>query len=163
MDKELKEGKFFLARDGFRKIKKEYEKLSVLKKEKLAEKISPVFDSEEVDAEFVSFREEIEFLDKRLIELEYILKNFEFIKIPPKQNRDRVFLGAVVIVKQGEKEKEFMVVDSLEADPNLGKISCRSPLGCALLGKKVGDKIILDSPKRTVYEIKAIRYDKKLL
>jgi transcription elongation factor GreA len=52
-----------------------------------------------------------------------------------------------------------MLVSTLEANPSEGKISTESPVGKALLGKKIGDEIIITSPIRVKYKIKKIKYE----
>ena len=52
-----------------------------------------------------------------------------------------------------------MIVGTLEANPSLGKISNESPVGKALLGRRVGDEVIISSPIKTVYKIKGIKYE----
>jgi transcription elongation factor GreA len=52
-----------------------------------------------------------------------------------------------------------MIVGTLEANPSEGKISNESPVGKALLGKKVGDEIVITSPINVKYKIKKIRYE----
>jgi transcription elongation factor GreA len=66
-----------------------------------------------------------------------------------------------VVVEVNGEEDEFQIVGTLEANPLLGKISNESPVGSALMGKKVGDEIIISSPVKTVYKIKKIKYQKE--
>ena len=51
-----------------------------------------------------------------------------------------------------------MVVGTLEANPEQGKISSESPVGKALLGRKIGEKVMISSPVKTIYKIKKIKY-----
>ena len=88
-------------------------------------------------------------------EIENILQNVEIIKKP--RGAAKVQLGSHVKLKAGGKTKEFQVVGTVEADPLSGKISDESPIGQALLDKKVGDKVEIKTPADiTAYKIDAI-------
>ncbi len=94
-----------------------------------------------------------------MVELENIFKNVELIKTPPKKERNIVKLGATVrLEERGGQINEFTVVGTLEANPGQGKISSESPVGKALLGQKIGDEIIMNSPIRIAYKIKKVTY-----
>jgi transcription elongation factor GreA len=152
------EGKYYLTKEGVKKIKKEYARLLKMRKLKSKGGAPSVLHSEELNTEFVAFREDIDLLESRIEELEYILKNFQLIKPPPKKERNRVHLGAHVTVEvEGEKD-EFTIVGTLEANPSVGKISNESPVGRALMDHKVGDEVIIGSPIRVVYKIIKIKY-----
>jgi transcription elongation factor GreA len=151
--------KFYLTKEGLEKLKKEYETLKALKLSKLKGESPKILHSEDLNPEYLAFKEDIGFLESRIAELEYILKNFELIKIPPKERQNVVNLGATVTLEEKDGQiNEFMIVGTLEANPNEGKISSESPVGKALLGKKVGDEVVIVSPIRVVYKIKKIKY-----
>jgi transcription elongation factor GreA len=141
-----------------KKIKKEYQKLLRLRKLKSKGESPSVFHSEELNTEFIAFREGIDLLESRIEELEYILKNFELIKPPPRSERDKIYLGALVTVEVDGQEDEFTIVGTLEANPAMGKISNESPVGKALLGHKVGEEVTVHSAIETTYKIKKIKY-----
>jgi transcription elongation factor GreA len=130
-----------------------------LKLSKLKGESPKILHSEDLNPEYLAFKEDIGFLESRIAELEYILKNFELIKIPPKERQNVVNLGATVTLEEKDGQiNEFMIVGTLEANPNEGKISSESPVGKALLGKKVGDEVVIVSPIKVVYKIKKIKY-----
>jgi len=150
--------KYYLTKEGLKKIEKEYKKLLKLKKQKSRGGAPSVLHSDELSAEFISYREDLDFLDSKIEELQHILKNYELIKSPPKKERNKVHLGAQVKVEVDGQIDEFIIVGTLEANPTLGKISNESPVGKALLGHKVGDEVVLSSPVKVVYKIKSIKY-----
>ena len=151
--------KFYLTKKGLKRIKKEYQELKKLKLTRIGEESPRIWYSEDLDPEYLAFREDLSLLETRLADLEYILKNIELIKIPPKEKRNIVNLGATVTLEEADGGiNEFMIVGTLEANPSAGKISSESPIGRALFGKKVGDKVIITSPTNVVYKIKKIRY-----
>jgi transcription elongation factor GreA len=98
------------------------------------------------NAEYQSARAEQERSEGRISEIENILANVEIIKKP--RGDSKVQLGSRVKLKNGSA-KEFQVVGTVEADPLNGKISDESPLGQALLGKKVGELVEIQTPTET--------------
>ncbi|HUD10312.1 MAG TPA: transcription elongation factor GreA [Candidatus Saccharimonadales bacterium] len=108
------------------------------------------------NAEYSSARQEQEKNETRISEIEHILQNAELIKAP--RTVRAVQLGSKVKLKgAGDKAKEFQVVGTVEADPLNGKISDESPIGQALLGKEVGDKVEIQTPAETsTYKIVVI-------
>jgi transcription elongation factor GreA len=150
--------KFYLTKAGLEKLKKEYQMLKALKLAKLKGETPKILHSDEMSVEYLAFKEDMDLLESRLLELEYILKNFILIKKPPKEKQDTVCLGATVVVEVDGQIDEFQIVGTLETNPALGKISNESPVGKALLGHKVGDEVIVSSPVNTVYKIKKIKY-----
>jgi transcription elongation factor GreA len=152
--------KFYLTKEGLIKLKNEYETLKKLRLSKLKGESPRIFHSDDVSNEYLMFKEDLNLLESRIFELEYIFKNYFLIKKPPKEKQDIVDIGATVTLEDEDGEiNEFMIVGTLEANPSEGKISTDSPVGKALLGKKVGDEITITSPINVKYKIKKIRYE----
>lgn len=108
------------------------------------------------NAEYSAARQEQERSESRIAEIEHILKNAVIISQP--QKKDKVALGNTVLLKSGKIEKSFTIVGSVEADPLEGKISDESPIGQALLGKKVGDEVEIKTPANTTtYKIDSVQ------
>jgi len=153
------EKKFYLTKEGLAKVEKEYKDLKNLKLAKTTGESPKILHSEDLNQEYLSFQEDLSFLETRLTELEYILKNTELIKTPPKSQQNVVNLGATVTLEDaGGRINEFTLVGSLEANPAVGKISNESPVGKFLLGHKIHDEVIITSPIKVVYKIKKIKY-----
>jgi len=151
--------RFYLTSKGFEDIKKEYEVLKNLRLAKTKGEVPRIWESEDLNPEYLSFQEDLNFLETRITELENILKNIELIKTPSKKKRDVIELGGTAVVEvEGDKD-EFTIVGTLEAKPSLGKISNESPVGMALLGHKVGDEVVVSSPIKTIYKIRKIKYN----
>lgn len=153
-----KKKRFYITENSLRKVKKDYEDLKLLKLAKTTGKVPQFFHSDDLDPEYLDFQDDVTSLDAKLAELEYIIKNAEIIKPPPKQKRNIVQVGARVLVDIDGHEDEFTILGSLEANPSLGIISYESPVGKVLLGKKIGEEAVLNSPVRVSYKIKKIRY-----
>lgn len=153
------EKKFYLTSKGLEKIKKEHKDLLELRASKTKGEVPRIWQSEDVNPEYLSFQEDMGFLEARIAELENILKNVELIKAPQKDKRNVIDYGATVTLGESSGHlNEFMVVGTLEANPNEGKISSESPVGKALLGRKVGDEVTITSPIKVVYKVKKIKY-----
>lgn len=121
----------------------------------IAEKIAEARDYGDLteNAEYDSAREEQGLVETRIAEIEDILMNAEEIKA---KKSDKVQLGSTVEIKNG-KTTTYHIVGPVEADPLNGKISNESPLGMALLGKTVGEKASITTPKGdTTYTIVSI-------
>jgi len=152
------EKKFYLTKEGLEKIKKEYQDLKNLKLSKTKGEAPKIWHSEDLNPEYLAFQEDLSFLESRIVELEYILKNVKLISSPLKEKQNIINLGAKVLVEVDGQSDEFEIVGTLEANPAIGKISNESPVGRALLGHKVGDAVVVSSPIQTVYKIKKIKY-----
>lgn len=154
----MAEKKFYLTKDGLEKMKKECADLKNLKLSKTNGEIPKIWHSDDLNPEYLAFQEDLEFLESRVNDLEYIIKNAELIRPPAKEGRDSINLGATVMVQVDGGNDEFVLVGTLEANPSLGRISNESPVGRQLLGHKIGDEVLVSSPVRTIYKIKKIRY-----
>lgn len=143
---------FRLTQEGVNELKAEVAAL-VAKRTEVAEAIRTAREMGDLseNAEYQTARQEQERNEARISELENILQSVEIIKKPAGGNK--VQLGSKVKLKNGSI-KEFQVVGTVEADPLSGKISDESPIGRALLGKKVGDSVEITTPAETIaYEI----------
>jgi transcription elongation factor GreA len=119
----------------------------------IAEKIANARDFGDLseNAEYDSAREEQGLVESRIAEIEDILLNAELIK---SGGKSKVGLGSKVELKTGAKTVTYYVVGPVEADPLEGKISNESPIGAALMDKKVGDIATITTPKGDIsYEI----------
>lgn len=151
---------YYVTKAKLQEIKKEHEELLEFERKKTVGQEAPkIFESEDMNPEFVSFQEDIGFLRSRIDELQNIIEHHEIIKIPSKDKKGVIGVGASVKVDIGGKKDEFVIVGTLEANPALGKISNESPVGKALLGHKVGDEITITSPVKTIYKVKGIKYE----
>lgn len=122
----------------------------------VADKISEARDFGDLseNAEYDAAREEQGLLETRIAEIEDILNNAEIIKA---SSRSTIGLGSRVELKTGAKKVVYTIVGPVEADPLEGKVSNESPIGMALYGKKVDEKVTITTPKGNIsYTIVAI-------
>ena len=96
------------------------------------------------NAEYHAAREEMSWANGRLEQIEELLRNAQIIS--ENVGIGTVSIGNTIIVRVGDAKKTFRIVGAEEADPLDGKISNESPLGQALLGKKLGDVVEFEVP-----------------
>lgn len=145
-----------ITEEGKRELEEELEELKS-RRGAIADKIAEARDFGDLseNAEYDSAREEQGLVESRIAEIEDILLNAELIK---SGSKTKVSLGSKVELKTGKKIVIYTVVGPVEADPIEGKISNESPIGLALMGKKVGDKATIKTPKGDIeYEIVSIQ------
>jgi len=152
------EKKYYLTKEGIGKIKKEYKTLESLRLAKTKGDTPDIWESEDLNPEYLSFREDLDLLESKISELENVLKNAQLVKKPSKTKREEVSLGATVEVEVEGQKDNFTILGTLEADPMAGRISNESPVGKALLGHKVGETVEVSSPTKVIYKIKKIKY-----
>ncbi len=112
------------------------------------------------NAEYHAAKERQSFIEGRINELQAKIAAANVID-PSKQQHNRVTFGARVKVYDlnSDEEKVFNLVGPDEADAKNGKISVISPVGKALIGKEVGDEVIIKAPSKTIeYEVLEIAF-----
>lgn len=113
------------------------------------------------NAEYHAARERQSFVEGRLAELEDIISRAKVID-PSNQSGDVVRFGATVLLTDEDTEEEcsYRLVGTYEADAGAGKLSVTSPLGRALIGKKLGDVVEVVTPRgHKAYEVVRIAYE----
>ncbi len=151
---------FYITKSKLQELQKEYRDLLEFERKKsLGQEAPKILESEDLNPEFVSFQEDVGFLRSRIDELKNILDRHELIRAPVKDRQGVVGLGAKVKIDVDGQKDEFILVGTLEANPAIGKISNESPVGRALLGHKIGDEVVVNSPAQVVYKIKNIKYE----
>ena len=138
-----------LTEDGLKKLEEELEYLKTAGRADIAEKIKVArgYGDLSENSEYDEAKNEQAKIEARIVEIEEMLKNVEIIE-DVKGNAKTVMVGVKVKVLDEEygDECEYRVVGSTEADPRDGKISDESPVGRALMGKKIGDEVIVEAP-----------------
>lgn len=147
--------KLYFTREGLEKIKQEYESLQQQRPDALEhlKKARELGDLSE-NGYYKASRAKLSFIDGRLFRLKNVLKEAVVIEAT---EAGFVSLGCLVVLDSGEEIKEFRIVGRYEANPAEGKISDVSPIGKQLLGKKIGDTVLVNAPAGTIsYTIKEI-------
>lgn len=149
--------KLKLTKSGLEALKKELAELSEIKRPKLVDRLSNARSQGDLseNSDYQSAKEELEFLDGRIDELTQVVQTA--VVADDLKGNSGIGVGTKVTVKVNGKETVFNIVGDWEADPVNKKISDTSPLGVALVGKKVGEKCEVEAPAgKIVYEILAI-------
>lgn len=153
--------KYVMTYEGVKKLEEELEYLKTVKRKEITEKIKVALGYGDLseNSEYDEAKNDQAFNEGRIIQLENMLKNAVVVdesEIPT----DKVSVGSIVKVMDYEfdEEVEYAIVGSAEADPMNFKISNESPVGSALLGKKVGDVVEVTVPSGvSKFEILEIR------
>ncbi len=153
--------KIYLTEKGLDELKKEYDDLMNGRRPEILTRLSDARNQGDLseNAEYAAAREELSFVDGRIEELEELLRQATLIKEDAHKagGKKTVVLGSKVTLHVDGKKEAFTVVGEWEADPAEKKISHESPLGKALLGKMVGDKIEVEAPAgKILYKITTI-------
>ena len=138
----------YLTSEGAARLKLELERLKGPDRDALARRLRDAVSQGDLseNADYHKAKEDQGFLEGRIQDLEYLLKNATIIEEGQGQ-RDVVDVGACVTIQEEDLEPErYCLVGAKEADPRNGKISNESPIGRAMLGKKVGDEVFAETP-----------------
>jgi len=139
----------YLTEEGLHKVKDELEYLTTTRRKEVAQMIAEAKAEGDLSehAGYDEAKTVQGFVEGRIRELENILKNAVLIDEANSPN-NVVALGRTVIVRESgtDLQESYTIVGSLEADPINGRISNESPLGKSLMGKKKGQKVLVESP-----------------
>jgi transcription elongation factor GreA len=143
----MEEKKNYLTAEGLERINAELDDLKSTKRKEIAQRISDAKELGDLseNAEYHEAKDEQGFVETRILELEQTLRNAELIKHT--KNSSTIQIGSTVTITSKESGTlTITIVGSSEASPAEKKISNESPLGEALLGKSVGDSVIVKTP-----------------
>ena len=142
----------YLTRDGLIKLESELENLRTVRRQQVADRIQVAKEigSTVDNAEYDDAKNEQAFVEGRILTLERIVADAIIIEDGAGRS-GKVQLGShVTVVTQKGETEEYTIVGSAESDPLLGRISNESPVGKALLGKKLGGQVKVKTPAGTV-------------
>lgn len=137
--------KVVLTKQGLEELKGEYDVLVNQKRPDVVKRLSDARDLGDLseNSEYAAAKQDLAFIDGRILELEEIIHG---AKVVTSHTKHQVDVGCKVTLHINGKKEVFSLVGEWEADPVNKKISHSSPLGKALLGKKVGDKAEVEAP-----------------
>lgn len=140
--------KNILTYEGLKKYEDELQNLKVVKRKEVAQKIKEAREQGDLseNAEYDAAKDEQRDIELRIEELEKLLKNAEVV-VEDEIDLDKINIGCKVKVYDvdEDEEMEFKIVGSTEANSLQNKISNESPVGQALIGKKVGDTVDVET------------------
>jgi len=134
-----------ISKEGLQKMKDELQYLKTDKRQEIANRIEKAKDLGDLseNADYTEAKESLAFNEGRILDLQDAIMRALVIE---NQTSDAVTIGCRVKVSVNGKEKDFNIVGSTEADPVKGLISNESPIGRALIGKKVGETAEVSAP-----------------
>lgn len=145
MDQPLKQ--IPLTQAGFDQLKAELDDLVNVKRPHVVARLERARGEGDLseNSDYTSAKDELEFLDGRIDELKLVVENAVIVSDQP-TSTNKVTLGTRVVVEANGKQHEYKIVGEWEADPMNKKISHESPLGLALIDKKVGEEVEVEAP-----------------
>ena len=138
--------KNILTYAGLKKLEDELEQLKVVKRKEVSQKIKEAREQGDLSENADAAKDEQRDIEARIEEIEKILKNAEVV-VEEEVDLDKISIGCKIRILDCEfdEELEYKIVGSTEANSLKGKISNESPVGRALLGKKVGDTVTVET------------------
>jgi len=143
----MSEQTVYLTREGYERLQSELDYLRKVRRQEVARRLHDALAEGDLleNAELEAARNEQAFVEGRILELERMLGSAEIIEAA--QSGEVVSLGSrVTIVEDNYPPETYHIIDSAEADPSEGRISFKSPLGRALMGRRVGDEVRVNAP-----------------
>jgi len=138
----------YLTLQGLKRLQAELEYLKSHSREELAERLRAAIEQGDLseNADYTAAKEEQGFLEGRIQELEHLLSNVIIID-NVKKNLEEIGIGDYATIQEGSFPPEkYHLVGPKETDPGNGSISLESPIGKALMGHRVGEEVIADTP-----------------
>ena len=140
----------YLTPGGQKKLEEELEHLRGVRRQQVANRIQQAKEiGGTVDnAEYEEAKDEQSFVEGRILTLEKLIQDSTLIDEEKAHHASKVQIGSTVSITGSDKKTEkYTIVGSAEADPKESRISNESPVGRALLGKRVGDEVQINVPK----------------
>ncbi len=152
-----------ITKKGYEALKAELDRLRKVERPRVIEAIAEARAHGDLseNAEYDAAKERQGFIESRIAELESKLADARIIEVAGRTSETIVFGATVVLIEQeSQQQKQYMLVGQDEADLKDGKISVQSPVGRALIGRRVGDLVEVTTPARIVeYEVLEIRFE----
>lgn len=152
-----------VTESSLRQLRDELDYLKSVKRRELAEALRKAREYGDLSEnfEYHAARRDQAILNGRIADLEHMIEHSTVVPDAPAGTPDTIGLGCIVTVRELDEgdDWEFALVDPVQADPALDRISIQSPLAEAMLGRVVGDRVEVKAPGGTLkYEILAIRH-----
>jgi transcription elongation factor GreA len=145
-------GEMYLTQEGASRLRKELEQLKGPARQDMARRLRSAIQMGDLseNADYHKAKEDQAFLEGRIQELEYLLKNATIVENDG-MKMHVADIGARVTIQEDDYPAEtFQLVGVKEADPSKGRISHESPIGQALMGKRAGDVVEAETPNGSI-------------
>ncbi|MEC4889155.1 MAG: transcription elongation factor GreA [Nitrospira sp.] len=153
-----------ITKKGFEALKAELDRLRKVERPNVIEAIAEARAHGDLseNAEYDAAKERQGFIESRIIEIESKLADARVVEIAAGRITETVVFGSTVLVieQESQSKKQYTLVGQDEADMKFNKISIQSPVGRALIGKRVGDFVEVTTPVKMVeYEVVEIKFE----
>ena len=152
-----------ITRKGYEALKAELDRLRKVERPRIIEAIAEARGHGDLseNAEYDAAKERQGFIEARLAEIETKLADARVIELTGRTSETVVFGATVLLIEQESRSKrQYTLVGQDEADLKFNRISIQSPVGKALIGRRVGDFVEVKTPAKTVeYEVLEIRFE----
>ena len=153
--------KHLISKEGFEKFKAEWEHLKYVERPAMINQVQAAAEGDRSEnAAYTYGRMRVREIDRRLRELDRILDGAKVVETQASDD-GTIRFGATVKMRdvKTKRERTYSIVGEKEIDPLQGRISMKSPIGEALMGKKQGDQVQVQVPRGTItYEIIEVTY-----
>ena len=139
----------YLTAEGASRLREELGELKEVGRIEIAKRLRAAIQMGDLseNADYHKAKEDQGFLEGRIQELEYLLKNATIVEANSNGKRDTADIGATVtVIEEGYPAETYIIVGAKEADPRNGRISNESPIGSVLMGRRVGDRVQAETP-----------------
>lgn len=152
----MKQKKVLFTKEGYEKMQKDYQDLTVRRKDAVLQlKTAREMGDLSENGAYKAARFELTSIDRELRRLVFLLQIGE---IAGPADKNEVDFGSHLVVSDGKNLLEFTLVGGYESNPSQKKLSVNSPIGQAVLGKRKGEKAVVNAPGgQTVYTVVSIR------
>jgi transcription elongation factor GreA len=147
-----------MTKQGLEKLREELEDLIKNRRPKIVDRLQKARAMGDLseNSEYSAAKEELDLIERQIVEMKVIVENAEVIE--SSNNKQSVNIGSTVLVEVNGVKDEYTIVGEFEANPLEKKLSHISPIGKALIGKKVGDEVEIEVPAGKVrYKVIAIK------
>jgi transcription elongation factor GreB len=153
----------YITRAGFEKLRAELDWLWKDERPKVTEAVATAaaLGDRSENADYIYGKKRLREIDRRIRFLTRRLDELTVVDAGPRKDAERVYFGAWVRLEdEAGDEQRYQLVGPDESDPKSGRISVDSPVGRALLGKRIGDEVLVRRPRgETEYTILEVEYD----
>ena len=149
-----------ITAEGLAQVTRELEQLVGVRRPEIIAKIKAAREHGDLSEnfEYHAARNEQSFIETRIRELEAIVKNHVIIESRASNGRVDL-LSTVTFAEEGEPDETYRIVGSTEADPSAGRVSFESAIGRALMGHKVGDEVVVQTPSGGRYSVRILKVE----
>jgi transcription elongation factor GreA len=149
-----------ITRNGLEEVRRQLDELVNVRRPEIVAKIKAAREHGDLSEnfEYHAARNEQSFLETRIQELQSIVKNHVVIESTA-SGGEVGLLSTVTLQEEGEPEERYTIVGPAEADPANGKVSFESAIGKALMGRRVGQEVDVQTPTGGTYSVRIVRVD----